>query len=108
MYIARPHHGDLRLSGPPSGQGADGGLEPATEESLKMSGRIRYPLCHRRPPNKLRTKTFFHGSSAPYWKPIPSRASSPSRTRPTGKRSPYGHPRAVTDPTSGMHATAIQ
>ncbi|GFN89928.1 hypothetical protein PoB_001643400 [Plakobranchus ocellatus] len=25
------------------------GLEPATEGSLQISGRIRYPLCHRRP-----------------------------------------------------------
>ncbi|GFO38390.1 hypothetical protein PoB_006489500 [Plakobranchus ocellatus] len=24
------------------------GLEPATEGSLKISGRIRYPLCHQR------------------------------------------------------------
>ncbi|GFO16053.1 hypothetical protein PoB_004255800 [Plakobranchus ocellatus] len=25
------------------------GLEPATEGSLRISGRICYPLCHRRP-----------------------------------------------------------
>ncbi|GFN81295.1 hypothetical protein PoB_000780100 [Plakobranchus ocellatus] len=25
------------------------GLEPATEGSLQISGRIRYQLCHRRP-----------------------------------------------------------
>ncbi|GFN82252.1 hypothetical protein PoB_000875800 [Plakobranchus ocellatus] len=30
------------------------GLEPATEGSLQISGRICYPLCHRRP--KIRQK----------------------------------------------------
>ncbi|GFN96096.1 hypothetical protein PoB_002260200 [Plakobranchus ocellatus] len=28
------------------------GLGPVTEGSLKISGRIRYPLCHRRPPRE--------------------------------------------------------
>ncbi|GFO29717.1 hypothetical protein PoB_005622200 [Plakobranchus ocellatus] len=51
MYIACPQHGDLRLSGPPSGQGARApvaGFELATEGSLQTSKRIRYALCHRR------------------------------------------------------------
>ncbi|GFO27990.1 hypothetical protein PoB_005449500 [Plakobranchus ocellatus] len=41
LYIASPQQGDLRLSGPPSGQGAGGGVEPATEGSPKISGRTR-------------------------------------------------------------------
>ncbi|GFO37404.1 hypothetical protein PoB_006390900 [Plakobranchus ocellatus] len=53
LYIASPQRGDLRLSGPPSGQGAGSGavagLEPATEGSLQISGRTRKPLCYRRP-----------------------------------------------------------
>ncbi|GFO31398.1 hypothetical protein PoB_005790300 [Plakobranchus ocellatus] len=49
LYIASPQQGDLRLSGPPSGQGAVAGLEPATEGSLQISGRTRKPLCYRRP-----------------------------------------------------------
>ncbi|GFO35104.1 hypothetical protein PoB_006160900 [Plakobranchus ocellatus] len=33
--------GDLRFSGPPSGQGPVAGLEPATEGYLQISGRTR-------------------------------------------------------------------
>ncbi|GFN80923.1 leucine--tRNA ligase, cytoplasmic [Plakobranchus ocellatus] len=40
---------DLSLLGLPSGQDADGELEPATDGSLQISGRIHYPLCHHRP-----------------------------------------------------------
>ncbi|GFN77441.1 hypothetical protein PoB_000394700 [Plakobranchus ocellatus] len=47
LYIVCPHDGDLRFSGPPQGQGTCGRLEPAIELSLKISGRFRYPLCHR-------------------------------------------------------------
>ncbi|GFN82840.1 hypothetical protein PoB_000934600 [Plakobranchus ocellatus] len=36
--------GDLRLLDSPSGQG---GARTATERSLQISGRIRYPLCYR-------------------------------------------------------------
>ncbi|GFO13903.1 hypothetical protein PoB_004040800 [Plakobranchus ocellatus] len=32
------------------------GLEPATEKSLQISGRIRWPLCHRRPPLDCKAK----------------------------------------------------
>ncbi|GFO00597.1 hypothetical protein PoB_002710200 [Plakobranchus ocellatus] len=31
------------------------GLEFATDRSLHISGRIRYPLCHRRPSMRLRS-----------------------------------------------------
>ncbi|GFO38595.1 hypothetical protein PoB_006510000 [Plakobranchus ocellatus] len=39
--------GGLRLSGPPSGQDLVAGLEATSEGSLQISGRNRYPLCHR-------------------------------------------------------------
>ncbi|GFO48747.1 hypothetical protein PoB_007525200 [Plakobranchus ocellatus] len=32
------------------------GLEPTTERSLRISGRIRYPLCHRRPTDIVKRK----------------------------------------------------
>ncbi|GFO01334.1 hypothetical protein PoB_002783900 [Plakobranchus ocellatus] len=38
---ASAQQGDLRLSGPPPGQGTGGGLKSATEGSLQISGRIR-------------------------------------------------------------------
>ncbi|GFO41482.1 hypothetical protein PoB_006798700 [Plakobranchus ocellatus] len=53
MYIAYPQHGDLRFSGPRQAREPVAGLEPATEGSLQISGRIRYPLCHRRPNDSL-------------------------------------------------------
>ncbi|GFO39643.1 hypothetical protein PoB_006614800 [Plakobranchus ocellatus] len=49
LCIASPQKVDPRLSVPPSGQGASRGLEPTTEESLQISGRGRYPLCHKNP-----------------------------------------------------------
>ncbi|GFO16248.1 hypothetical protein PoB_004275300 [Plakobranchus ocellatus] len=48
-----PQQVDLRLPGPPSGQGDGREFEPATEGPLHISGRIRYPLCHRRSPIDL-------------------------------------------------------
>ncbi|GFO31638.1 hypothetical protein PoB_005814300 [Plakobranchus ocellatus] len=41
LYIASPQQGDVRLSGPPSGQSAGGGVEPSTEGRLQISGRTR-------------------------------------------------------------------
>ncbi|GFN83534.1 hypothetical protein PoB_001004000 [Plakobranchus ocellatus] len=38
-----PQQGDLRLSDPPSGKGAGGGVEPATEGSLQISERTTEP-----------------------------------------------------------------
>ncbi|GFN93021.1 hypothetical protein PoB_001952700 [Plakobranchus ocellatus] len=57
--VASPQQGDLRLSGPPLGQGVGAGLEPATEGSLQICGRTRLPLCHRRLTryNRLVTET---------------------------------------------------
>ncbi|GFN93621.1 gamma aminobutyric acid receptor subunit, partial [Plakobranchus ocellatus] len=40
---------DLRLSGPPSGQGAGSGARTRDRRSLQISGRTRKPLCYRRP-----------------------------------------------------------
>ncbi|GFN97858.1 hypothetical protein PoB_002436400 [Plakobranchus ocellatus] len=48
-YIASPQQGDLRLLGLPSGRVLVAGLEPATEGSVRISGRTYKPLCHRRP-----------------------------------------------------------
>ncbi|GFO40185.1 hypothetical protein PoB_006669000 [Plakobranchus ocellatus] len=48
LYMASSQQGDLTLSGPLSSQGTDSRLEPATEGPLQISGRIHYPLCHRR------------------------------------------------------------
>ncbi|GFO04253.1 hypothetical protein PoB_003075800 [Plakobranchus ocellatus] len=72
VFCIKPVHkkDDLRLSGPLSSQGADGGARARDltlsgplprqdapdassnlllERSLQISGRFRYPLCHRRP-----------------------------------------------------------
>ncbi|GFO50567.1 malate dehydrogenase [Plakobranchus ocellatus] len=38
LYIASPDQDDLRLSGPPLGQGTGGRLEPTTEGSLQARG----------------------------------------------------------------------
>ncbi|GFO15863.1 hat family dimerization domain [Plakobranchus ocellatus] len=35
------------------------GLEPATEGSLQISGRIRCPLCHRRPLSSVNPHLFW-------------------------------------------------
>ncbi|GFO00289.1 hypothetical protein PoB_002679400 [Plakobranchus ocellatus] len=46
---ASPQKGNLNLSGPLSSQGAGGGLEPATEDSLQISALLTrlgpYPTC---------------------------------------------------------------
>ncbi|GFO17734.1 hypothetical protein PoB_004423900 [Plakobranchus ocellatus] len=49
LYIACPQQDDLSLLGPPSGQGAGDGARTRDKVFLQISGRIRYPLCHRRP-----------------------------------------------------------
>ncbi|GFO29577.1 hypothetical protein PoB_005608200 [Plakobranchus ocellatus] len=50
---ASPQQGNVRLTGLASGQGAGGGARTRSrrvpEGSLQISGRIYYPLCHRRP-----------------------------------------------------------
>ncbi|GFO18667.1 hypothetical protein PoB_004517200 [Plakobranchus ocellatus] len=40
LYRASPQQVDLRRLGSPSGQGADGGLEPATEGSIDFAASI--------------------------------------------------------------------
>ncbi|GFO19718.1 hypothetical protein PoB_004622300 [Plakobranchus ocellatus] len=46
MQLASPQQGDLRLQGLCQARAPVAGLEPATERSLHISGRIRYPLCY--------------------------------------------------------------
>ncbi|GFO08818.1 hypothetical protein PoB_003532300 [Plakobranchus ocellatus] len=56
LYIASPQPGDLRLSGPPSGQSADGG---ARIRDRKVPANLRtdsLALCHRRP-HRIRQTT---------------------------------------------------
>ncbi|GFO10874.1 hypothetical protein PoB_003737900 [Plakobranchus ocellatus] len=50
-----PQQGDLRLSGRPSAEAPVTGLEPATEGSLQMSVRMRFPLCDQHPPESAGT-----------------------------------------------------
>ncbi|GFO23045.1 hypothetical protein PoB_004955000 [Plakobranchus ocellatus] len=47
LYIAGPQEGDLRLSGPPSGQDAGGRAGTRDRGSLRISKQICYPLCPR-------------------------------------------------------------
>ncbi|GFN82325.1 gephyrin [Plakobranchus ocellatus] len=41
-----PQQGDLRFSGHPPGQGADGGARNCDRSVPAALGRIRYPLCY--------------------------------------------------------------
>ncbi|GFO21662.1 hypothetical protein PoB_004816700 [Plakobranchus ocellatus] len=47
--VTSPQRGDLRVSGPPSGQGADGRPRTRDRRVPADQERIRYPRCHRRP-----------------------------------------------------------
>ncbi|GFN96085.1 hypothetical protein PoB_002259100 [Plakobranchus ocellatus] len=48
VYIACPQKGNLRLSGPPSGQGAGGVVQTRDRGSQQSSIRTRYQLHHQR------------------------------------------------------------
>ncbi|GFO03806.1 hypothetical protein PoB_003031100 [Plakobranchus ocellatus] len=87
LYVAAPQQGDLKLSCPPSGQGAGSGTRTATEGSLQISGwtlrqarsstaghesttdgslqisgRIRYPLRYQQSQIMQMTKRMTVGS----------------------------------------------
>ncbi|GFO10945.1 hypothetical protein PoB_003745000 [Plakobranchus ocellatus] len=47
---ASPLQGDLRLSGPRSGQGAGGGARTRHREYLQITGRVCYALRHQHLP----------------------------------------------------------
>ncbi|GFO12263.1 MORC family CW-type Zinc finger protein 3 [Plakobranchus ocellatus] len=49
MRIARPHQGNLRLSGPLSGQAPVVDLNLQEKVDLEISGQARYPLSYQRP-----------------------------------------------------------
>ncbi|GFO41596.1 hypothetical protein PoB_006810100 [Plakobranchus ocellatus] len=57
FLIASQQQGDLRLLGPPSGQGAGARLEPATERSYQISVWMRHPLWHQCSPKGGRAKS---------------------------------------------------
>ncbi|GFO13838.1 disintegrin and metalloproteinase domain-containing protein [Plakobranchus ocellatus] len=50
--VQRPHQGDLRLSSPPSGQGAGGGAQTRDRRIPADVRANSLALCHRRPHSK--------------------------------------------------------
>ncbi|GFN79803.1 hypothetical protein PoB_000630900 [Plakobranchus ocellatus] len=62
----------LRQAGAPTA-----GLEPTTEGSMQISGRIHKPLCHRRPVEKIwNSRSFSIGVRYPQYLALNSKKSS--------------------------------